>query len=290
MIALSWNDDTRHLVASGGRIAAIVIVALLANRLLTRGVHRVVTRMQARAAESQPGSIGLDDRARRVEARTGTVSTMLRSLSATIIYGLAALLVLGEAKINLGPLVAGAGIAGIAIGFGAQSLVRDVLAGIFVLIEDQYGVGDVIDAGPATGTVERVTLRSTQLRDLAGTVWHIPNGSITRVGNKSQSWARAVVEVVIAHDADIVLARGIVRRVATELVADPEWGAGHLVGETDEQGISALTPEGVTLRLVVDTEPKSQWKVERELRQRLIAAFGAEGVPLQVHHPSGPAT
>ena len=284
MIAIELSTSARDAVGLGARVLLIVVLALAARRAARRGVDRLVARMQARASETDTTMLARDDRKRRVEARTNTLSTVLNSQSAVVIYGLGALLVLAEIRVNLGPVLAGAGVAAAAIGFGAQSLVRDTLAGIFVLIEDQYGVGDIIDAGPATGTVERVTLRATQIRDLGGTVWHIPNGTILRVGNKSQNWARAVVEVTVAFDADVRQARRVMRDVAGQLAADPDWVGVGAAADVDEQGISSLTPNGVTLRLVVETEPASQWKVERELRQRIKEAFDAEGIPFEVHH------
>lgn len=257
------------------RVGAIALVAVVLRWLAARAITRGVAGMRRREIGSK-----------RVDARASAVASVLLNLTTWTVVVIAVLLALGEVDVQLAPLLAGAGVAGVAIGFGAQSLVRDVLAGIFVLIEDQYGVGDIIDAGPATGTVERVTLRSTQLRDLAGTVWHIPNGTITRVGNKSQNWARAVVEVVLSHDADVRAARAELRRVADAMAGEEPWAAAMRTGaEADEQGISALTPAGVTLRLVVDTEPKSQWQVERELRLRIKEAFDAAGIPFEVHHP-----
>jgi hypothetical protein len=159
------------------RVGVIALVAVVLRWLAARAITRGVAGMRRREIGSK-----------RVDARASAVASVFSNLTTWTVVIIAVLLALGEVDVQLAPLLAGAGVAGVAIGFGAQSLVRDVLAGIFVLIEDQYGVGDIIDAGPATGTVERVTLRSTQLRDLAGTVWHIPNGTITRVGNKSQNW------------------------------------------------------------------------------------------------------
>ena len=134
----------------------------------------------------------------RSAARAATIGQVLRSLSSAVIYTFAAMYVLAELGLQLGPLIAGAGVAGVALGIGAQSLVRDFLSGMFMLIEDQYGVGDVIDVGVASGTVEAVTLRTTRLRDLNGTVWHVPNGTIARIGNQSQQWGRAVVDTLVA--------------------------------------------------------------------------------------------
>jgi small-conductance mechanosensitive channel len=279
-----WADAGEALTI-GLRIAVILAIGLLLRLLAARLITGVVRRMQGRTVAAMAGRVG--DNASRLDARAQTVSTMLGSMSTWIILTITLLMVFGELDINLGPLVAGAGVVGIALGFGAQSLVKDMLAGLFVLLEDQYGVGDIIDAGVATGTVERITLRSTQLRDLAGTMWHIPNGTIARVGNKSQSWARAVVEVVVSHTADIRQARTTLRELAEEMAGEPEWNSAMKAGaETDDQGVSALTPMGVTLRLVVDTEPKSQWLVERELRMRILETFRAQGIPLEVHHPN----
>ena len=137
---------------------------------------------------------------------------MLRSVAALVIYGLAAFIALGEFDINLGPLIAGAGIAGIALGFGAQTLVRDFLSGIFMLVEDQYGVGDIVDLGDASGVVEEIRLRTTRLRDVHGVVWFIPNGEIRRVANKSQQWARAVLDVEVAYDTDLAHRRSVATR------------------------------------------------------------------------------
>jgi small conductance mechanosensitive channel len=143
---------------------------------------------------------------------------------------------------------------GVALGFGAQSLVRDLLAGLFVLIEDQYGVGDVVDVGPATGTIERVTLRSTRLRDVAGTVWHVPNGEIVRAGNQSQRFSRALIDVTVANDADLAVAERIVASVGTALADDEEW-SDRLLGVPSMLGVQALDAHGTTLRLVVTPSP-----------------------------------
>ena len=290
----TWEQTQQWLLTDGARILLTIVIAMTALWALRRVIDRVVATMTSRSARrlaesGRAGRVlasatGLDNERQR--QRVETVGSLLRSVVTLTVATLAILTIMALLGIPLGPLLASAGVAGVALGFGAQSLVKDFLSGVFMIIEDQYGVGDIIDAGPATGTVERVTLRSTQLRDLAGTVWHIPNGTITRVGNKSQNWARAVVEVVLSHDADVRAARAELRRVADAMAGEEPWAAAMRTGaEADEQGISALTPAGVTLRLVVDTEPKSQWQVERELRLRIKEAFDAAGIPFEVHHP-----
>jgi small conductance mechanosensitive channel len=168
---------------------------------------------------------------------------------------------------------------GVAIGFGAQNLVKDFLSGMFMILEDQYGVGDVIDAGPASGTVEAVGLRSTRLRDVNGTVWHVRNGEIARVGNMSQNWSRAVVDVAVGYDADLVKAQRVLKEVAHDLWQEDDYQ--HVVIEEPEvTGVESLDPEAITLRLLVKTAPMRQWAVARELRQRIKARFEHEGITI----------
>ena len=153
---------------------------------------------------------------------------------------------------NLAAIGIGASIIGVAIGFGSQALVRDFLSGIFMLIEDQYGVGDVIDTGVATGTVEGVSLRTTRLRDAEGTVWHVPNGEIRRVGNKSQQWARVILDVAVAYDADLERATSVIRSAADAAAADPELGSA-ITDEPEVWGIEQVEADHVLIRLAVKT-------------------------------------
>lgn len=292
-----WCERTLDLTGSGTaaeavdwvartplKILLIIVLAFVANRLGRRMVFHAAERARAAALEGERDSEtrrkgGADLAANRANARARTVSDVLGSLTTAVVVIIATLLVLGELNINLGPLLAGAGVAGVALGFGAQSLVRDLLAGLFVLIEDQYGVGDVVDVGPAVGTVERLTLRSTRLRDVAGTVWHVPNGEIVRAGNKSQRFSRALIDVTIANDADLAAVEEVVRSVGDELADDETWG-GRLLGAPTMLGVQALDARGTTVRLVVDTEPASQWEVERELRRRLRGRLLDAGIAL----------
>ncbi len=204
---------------------------------------------------------------------------MLRSVASITIYTVAIIMVLGEFDVSLGPLLAGAGIAGVALGFGAQSLVRDFLSGIFILIEDQYGVGDIVDLGEATGTVEEVTLRVTRVRDVRGTLWHVPNGEIRRVGNQSQLWARVILDVAVAYDTDITAASAVIKEVADAL-----WREGlataPILEEPEIWGVENFGPDAIVLRLAAKTEPGSQWALSRELRLRLKRAFDDRGIEI----------
>jgi small-conductance mechanosensitive channel len=220
----------------------------------------------------------------RAAARAETLGHVLRSVSAFAVWTIAALTVLGEVGIKLGPLVAGAGIVGVALGFGAQSLVKDFLAGIFILVEDQYGVGDIIDMGdlsgtPVSGTVESVSLRATRLRSTNGTVWHVPNGTILRVGNMSQQWARALLDLPVVYGSDLDHAQAVIKQTADAVWQDPDW-AGQVLEEPEMWGVENLGPEGVTIRLVVKTQPAEQFKVLRELRVRIKAALDAAGIEI----------
>jgi small conductance mechanosensitive channel len=291
---LDWTDNeflartTEFLLARPLKIVLIVVLAMVVNRLLRKAIRNLAERIATGTAPGATVVRNVRDRTPGVLTSTGpndirsiaraqTIGQVLRSLATALVFAVAALLVLGELGIDLGPLLAGAGIAGVAIGFGAQSLVKDFLSGIFMLLEDQYGVGDVIDVGEAVGQVEAVTLRSTRLRDAEGTVWHVPNGEIRRVGNKSQQWARAVVDVAVAYGTDIRATTAIIEGVAAALRDEPEWA--RLIQEDPEVlGVETLGADGVNIRLIVQTEPGEQFKVMRELRLRLREAMDTAGI------------
>jgi small-conductance mechanosensitive channel len=268
------------------RIVVIVLIAFIVVRLGRLLIRRMVKRLSAEGASDtidtlrrRTGLAYLDTGpvpSVRRRLRAETIGAVLRSIVSIVVWATAALMVLSELGVNLAPLLAGAGILGVAIGFGSQALVRDFLSGMFMLIEDQYGVGDVIDVGEATGTVEGVSLRTTRLRDVEGTVWHVPNGEIRRVGNKSQQWARAVLDVAIAPETDVEAATAVITRVADEVAHDHEIGR-VVLDEPEVWGVEEVGPDRVLIRLVVKTKPLEQWRVARELRARIKQAFDAEG-------------
>ena len=271
------------------RIVLIVIGAWIVSKILQRVVQRFVSTVTSSPTnerlrslrERGPGRLLIEETERkRAQARAGTIGLVLRSIVVAAVWSIAALLVLGQLDIDLAPLIAGAGIGGIALGFGAQSIVKDFLSGLFMLIEDQYGIGDVIDVGDATGTVEEMSLRSTTIRDVHGTVWHVPNGEILRVGNHSQLWSRALIDVEVAYDTDLGLAQDIIQRVADQLWDDPEWGGDEVMERPEVWGVQSLGASSVAIRLVVKTEPSQQWAVERELRLRLKKALDESGIEI----------
>src|SRR3954447_10112475 len=264
------------------RVALIVVLALVFIRLGRRVIRRVVhslhgVHQRGTVTASDLDAIAVARRAQRAE----TIGALLRSIVTLVVWSIALLMALGQLGINIGPLVAGAGIVGVAIGFGAQNLVRDFLSGIFMLMEDQYGVGDIIDAGPATGTVENVGLRTTRIRDVNGVVWHIPNGQIQRIGNKSQQWSRALLDIDVSYATDIEEAKTVIKAVADGMWRDDAYS--HKVLEEPEVwGVEQLGSDGISIRLVVKTTPADQYVVARELRARIKAAFDAEGIDFPV--------
>lgn len=250
------------------------VARLLVNRLvkhLSGGVEKVAAIRGVAFVDTGP-----IPQARRTQ-RAETIGAVLRSIVTIVIWSIAVLTILEALGVNLAPLIAGAGIVGVALGFGAQSLVRDFLSGLFMLLEDQYGVGDVIDTGVANGTVEGVSLRTTRLRDVNGVVWHVPNGAIVRVGNESQQWSRAVVDVEVAYQADLAAATDVISQVAEELGQDPTFSP-LILAAPNVLGVESLGPARVVIRVVVRTRPQEQWRVARELRLRIKAALDAADI------------
>ena len=188
-------------------------------------------------------------------------------------------MILSEVGVNIAPIIASAGIIGIALGFGAQSLVKDFLSGVFIFMEDQYGVGDVVDLGEAIGSVEAVTLRMTRLRDVNGIVWFVPNGEIMRVGNQSKNWSRAVVDVGVGYGEDLVRVQQVLREVAHGMWEDEDF-KGVIIEEPEVTGVEMLAADSVTIRVMVKTAPLQQWGVARTLRQRIKARFDHEGIEI----------
>src|SRR6266566_977406 len=270
------------------RVAFVVILALV-TRFLT---NRLITRLTNRAAGTTPnrhrgpGSAAHLLFTERRRQRAYALGSILRSISSAVIFGIAGIYILGDHGLNLAPVLASAGVLGVAVGFGAQSLVKDFLSGIFMLVEDQYGVGDVIDAGQATGTVETVGLRVTRLRDINGVVWHVRNGAIDRIGNESQGWSRAVIDLPVEYSQDIPRVRELMKEAAAAMWAEPRWQP-VIVEEPEVWGVQALSGNAVVMRLVAKTVPLKQWEVARELRERLKKVLDSHQVRLTVPDGDG---
>ncbi len=204
---------------------------------------------------------------------------MLTNTIVVSIWVIAGLMILGIVGIDLAPLLAGAGIAGVALGFGAQTLVKDCIAGLFMLMEDQYGIGDVVDLGEAVGVVEEISLRVTVLRGIDGTVWHVPNGVVQRVGNRSQLWSVAVIDVDVAYETDVERARELLQRAADEVCSRDDL-ADTVIEPPIVLGVESLGADGITLRLTVKVEPGTQWTLQRALREHVKTVFDAAAVEI----------
>ncbi len=207
------------------------------------------------------------------------MGSLLKSIITGLVLAIVGTMVLSEVGVNIAPIIASAGIVGLAVGFGAQSLVTDFLSGIFMIFEDQYGVGDEIDLGEAIGTVEAVSLRVTRLRDINGTVWYVRNGEIVRVGNMSQNWARTVLDVSVSYSADLVKVRRVLEDVAHDLWDDEDF-KGKVIEEPSVWGVQDLGADGIAVRVALKTAPGLQWGVAREMRQRIKARFDIEGIEI----------
>ena len=209
------------------------------------------------------------------------MGSLLKSIVSGVVFAVIALMFISELGYDIAPLIASAGIIGVALGFGSQTLVKDFLSGIFMIFEDQYGVGDVVDLGEASGTVEAVSLRVTRLRDVNGTVWYVRNGEILRVGNMSQNWARTVLDVTVGYTEDLTHVRRVLEEVAHDLWDDEDF-RGLIIEEPEVWGVESLGVDGIVMRVTLKTAPMEQWGVARTMRERVKARFEHEGINLAV--------
>ncbi|QCB95356.1 mechanosensitive ion channel [Cellulomonas shaoxiangyii] len=259
----------RHLI---GTVADHIATG---DSLLERGVLKPLGGTEMRSVLQRANPVTAVRRAQRAR----TIGSVLRSTASIVVGSITVVLVLDALGVNIAPLIASAGIVGVAVGFGAQALVKDFLSGLFMLLEDQYGVGDVVDVGAATGTVEAVGLRVTKVRDGDGTLWYVPNGSMLRVGNKTQGFGTATVEIDVDYFADLDEVRGVLEQAAAEVAAAPVVGA-FVQGSPTITGAERLSAEAVTVKLSLRTEPGKQWEVGRQLRASVRRRLAEAGVPL----------
>ncbi|MET0931744.1 MAG: mechanosensitive ion channel family protein [Aeromicrobium sp.] len=280
-------------VATPGAILLIIVIGLLFRWFVCRAIDRLVTRAGKSAvpgviANSRAGEFLADlkpaNHARR-QQRAETMGSLLKSAATGIILAIVTMSVLSKLGINIAPIIASAGIVGVALGFGAQNLVKDFLSGIFMILEDQYGVGDSVDLGEANGTVEAVGLRVTRLRDVNGTVWYVRNGEILRVGNQSQNWARTVLDVTVSYETDLDRVQEILQQVATSTYEEPQF---HdvIIEAPEVWGVERFDKDGVVVRVVLKTAPAQQWLVARAMRRRIKAEFDRAGIQIPTTFPT----
>lgn len=271
-------------------ILFIFVVAWISSRLARRYVLRVVEKFVASDSSATarrlqqigidlPETIIGDEPDPRRQSRASSIANVVGSTVSVLIWTVATILIIDELGFDLGPFIAGAGIAGVALGFGAQGLVKDCIAGLFMLIEDQYGIGDFVDLGEAIGEVEEITLRVTRLRGLDGTVWHVPNGEVRRVGNTSQLWSVALIDVDVAYDSDLEATRELMLSTTHEVCGSDHWNE-QVLGQPKVLGVESLGADGITMRMIVKTTPGSQWALQRELREALKSSFDAAGIEI----------
>jgi small conductance mechanosensitive channel len=286
-------SSSYYVIIKPIRILLIVVIALVIRYLLHRAINKLIRRTaqvgftkttvlpkavgalpaSLQPAPRKPAEAPLPERRRQ---RAEAIGSILLSFATAAVFSIAGLMVLAELGIQLAPLLASAGIAGLALGFGAQTLVKDLLAGLFMLIEDQYGVGDAVDVGEATGVVESVGMRITSIRDSRGVLWHVRNGEIVRVGNKSQGWALIIMDVPVGYTR-VDDATRVLEDAGAAFAADDIWGP-DLIEPPAVLGVERVTVDGAVLRVTVKTTQEAQGPVGRELRTRLTAALAEAGI------------
>ena len=304
MLLPAARDDWERLAGTPLQVVVVVLAAIVVRWVAHRAIGRAVDALRSRggsasSAPEGPGdervapdradeddafspararlraATGLDDERRR--QRAATMGSLLRSVATVVVLTVTTLTIAAQLGIQLGPIMASAGVAGVAIGFGAQSLVKDYLSGIFMIFEDQFGVGDVIDTGEAVGTVEEVTLRITRLRDANGVVWYVRNGEIIRVANRSQGWSTSLVDVPVAYPNDIQQVTRVLDGVVDALNADPQWSA-KLIERPVVAGVESVAGGAMTFRVTAKTVAGEHFGVTRELRRRAVIALEDAGI------------
>jgi moderate conductance mechanosensitive channel len=268
-----FGADTARVLVRPLEVLLVLAVALVVSRALAKVVRRSVTGLVARSTFHSESP-------ERTASRAATLAGVAANVVRIAVWTVALLVVIDKVGINPGPVLAGASIVGIALGFGAQSLVKDFLSGFFVLAEDQFAVGDVVTVVDVTGTVEEVNLRTTRLRADDGTVWFVPNGEIRKVGNSAKDWSRAVLDVSLPPGADMTVAESVIADVVSAMAQEPAWSS--VVLEAHVLGVESMGPDGFTIRVSAKTVPAQRTRVTRELRVRIGARLRREGiVPLR---------
>jgi small conductance mechanosensitive channel len=284
MPQLSWSGVGDWLVGTPLLIIVTIVFGIVTRWLVHRLINRVVATAASKRAERLAGMLGGRRAPTSIGAanvrhvqRTQTMGALLKSITTFVVFGLTSLTVLSLVGIPLAPLLTSAGVGGVALAFGAQSLVKDFLSGVFMIIEDQYGVGDVVDTGEAVGTVENVSLRITQLRDAQGMTWYVRNGEIIRIGNKTQGWSTAMVDIPIAYDQDVEKAIGVIREVVSVMDDDERW-QDVLLEEPNVVGVESMSAGVITIRVLAKTVANEQFAIQREIREQVKGALDRAGI------------
>jgi len=260
------------LVDHGIPIVIVLVAAFIADRVFRSAVKRFEKRFESEGSVPSESS-----------KRAKTLTKLLNTTISTVIYSAAAMMVITEMGIAVGPLLAGAGIAGLAIGFGAQSLVKDVITGFFILLENQIRVGDVVEIAGKSGLVEAVHLRTIRLRDVEGKVHIIPNGVIDVATNFTMDWSRSLIEIGVAYKEDVEYVMSVLEEVGESLSQDPEWGS-FILEPMTLQGLDSFGDSSVNIRMFFKTVPLKQWDIAREFRKRVKKTFDEKGIEIPFPH------
>ncbi|MDI3280428.1 MAG: mechanosensitive ion channel family protein [Bacillota bacterium] len=273
--SLAWLSRTvvHWLLTSGLRAAFIALGAYLAIRLVNTAIRRM-----ERLVDDHD-----DSHLSELEKRAQTLGNLMRKVAGVTIAAVAGVMILDQFGVDITPIITAAGIGGLAVGFGAQNLVRDVISGFFMLLENHIRLGDVVSINGVSGVVEAMTLRTTVLRDLQGVVHVFPNGTITSLSNLTKDWSRYVIDVGVAYKEDVDRVLAVLRQVGEELERDPQYGP-LLLGPVQVLGVDDFGPSQVTIKLFVTTKPQKQWEVGRELRRRIKKRFDQEGIEIPFPH------
>ena len=265
---------TGLIVEHSWRIALIVVLSIAAIVVVGRFVPRLIDKSVARrSGESQE----------EVKKRAKTLSRVLVSVGKVVVFFIATFMVLSELGVDIAPILVGVGVVGVAIGFGAQSLIKDLIAGLFIILESQYRVGDVVRISDVSGLVEDINLRRTVLRDLDGAVHVVPNGEIRVASNFTKEWSRVNLNVSVGYREDLDHVISVINRVGKELAEDPQWGP-LILKAPQVLRVDDLASSGVGIKILGDTKPIRQWDVMGELRKRLKKAFDEEGIEIPWPH------
>lgn len=289
-LTIDWSSVLDTFIGTPLKILMIVAACIVCWALIIKIINRVTRSLTTKSEANRQtvarrtehtSDLSMVLMAQRRKARTEAIASLLRSVTTAFVVAVGALLVLAQLEINITPLLASAGVVGVALGFGAQSLVKDYLSGIFLILEDQYGVGDVVDLGPVVGTVEDVTLRITQVRDMSGVVWYVRNGEVVRVANRSQGWTLAIVDIPVAYDENLDRVRRLVESVADDMDADPQYDD-KLLGKPAFAGVESVSGEAVTIRITAKAAPEQQVAVTRIIRERVKLTFDRAGIHVPI--------
>lgn len=287
----NWYDaPVEWVMGTPLQLIIIIIAALITQIILVRVIHKIVKRTSDRARierleqtrkYTRTAELSEMLMTQRTEQRAAAIGTLLTSSVALIVWTVALLMGLEALGVNVAPLLASAGVVGVALGFGAQTMVKDYLSGIFLIIEDQFGVGDVVDLGPVIGTVEEVALRYTRLRDMSGVVWYVRNGEILRVANRSQGWTLASVDIPVAYDEDLDRVRDLIESVALDMDEDPTYDD-MLLGKPTFAGVESVSGEAMVVRVTAKAVPEKQIILARTIRERIKLAFDRAGIVVPI--------